>query len=57
MAIDIHADSVPPKILDVLDARGRDFGIELLATAPACHCLRFDYGVRVRPSSPNGAHV
>jgi len=52
MAIDIHAHYVPPKILDVLDARGRDFGIELLATAPACHCLRFDYGVRVRPFFP-----
>ena len=52
MAIDIHAHYVPPRILEVLEARGRDFGIELLATATACHCIRFDYGVQVRPFFP-----
>lgn len=50
MAIDAHAHYFPASVLDVLDDRGREFGINVLGQAPACaRCLQFAYGLRVRP--------
>lgn len=49
MPIDVHAHYVPPRILDVLRDKGRDYGISVLDAAAACPCLKFDYGLQARP--------
>ena len=50
MPIDVHAHYVPPRIVSALRDRGGDYGVSLVAVPPACHeCLRFDYGLQVRP--------
>src|SRR5687767_12321896 len=52
MPIDVHAHSVPPSVLETIRGRGGDYGVEL-TSAPACaECLRFAYGLQVRPFFP-----
>lgn len=52
MPIDVHAHYVPPRILDVLRERGRDYGLAVEDRAGACPCLQYDYGLKVRPFFP-----
>lgn len=52
MPIDVHAHYVPPRILDVLRERGRHYGIAVEERANGCPCLRYDYGLKVRPFFP-----
>ncbi len=47
--IDVHAHFVPPDVLETLNDRGRDFGIDLVETQPGCHCCRFESGMQIRP--------
>ncbi len=49
MAIDVHAHFVPPAILETLQDKGRDFGVDLVETEPGCHCCRFESGLTIRP--------
>ena len=49
MPIDVHAHYVPLEILEPLAARAADFGVSVVETAPGCQCLRFDYGLQIRP--------
>jgi aminocarboxymuconate-semialdehyde decarboxylase len=49
MPIDVHAHYVPLDILEPLAARAADFGVSVVETAPGCQCLRFDYGLQIRP--------
>jgi aminocarboxymuconate-semialdehyde decarboxylase len=49
MPIDVHAHYVPLDILEPLAARAQDFGVSVVETAPGCQCLRFDYGLQIRP--------
>ncbi|HWI15448.1 MAG TPA: amidohydrolase family protein, partial [Burkholderiales bacterium] len=52
MPIDVHAHYVPPRILDVLRDRGRDYGIDVVERAGACPCLAYEHGLKVRPFFP-----
>jgi len=52
MPIDVHAHYVPPRILDVLRERGRDYGIDVVERAGACPCLAYAHGLKVRPFFP-----
>jgi aminocarboxymuconate-semialdehyde decarboxylase len=53
MAIDAHAHYVPPKLLETLEREGGRFGVSVVAPPPACQkCLRFEYGLQVRPFFP-----
>jgi aminocarboxymuconate-semialdehyde decarboxylase len=50
MAIDVHAHYLPLKILDVLEREGSRYGLKVVEHQPTCQkCLRFDYGLQVRP--------
>jgi len=49
MPIDVHAHYVPLDILEPLAARAHDFGVSVVETPPGCQCLRFDYGLQIRP--------
>jgi aminocarboxymuconate-semialdehyde decarboxylase len=49
MAIDIHAHYVPPIIIDKLLIEGPSMGIDVVESAPQCHCLHFHYGLKCRP--------
>lgn len=49
MPIDVHAHYVPPRILDVLRDKGRDYGVNLVERAGRAPCVHFDYGLKVRP--------
>lgn len=49
MPIDVHAHYVPPRILDVLRDKGRDYGIAVIDRAGVAPCLHFDGGLKVRP--------
>ena len=50
MAIDAHAHYVPRVILETLEREGARYGIAVVNTTPACvPCLRFEFGVQVRP--------
>ena len=49
MAIDIHAHYVPPSIIDKLLSEGASMGIDVVESAPKCHCLHFHYGLKCRP--------
>ena len=52
MTIDVHAHYVPPQILEVLRARGQDYGIAVDEQAARCPCLRYAHGHTVRPFFP-----
>ncbi len=47
--IDVHAHFVPPDVLETLNDRGRDFGIDLVETQPGCHYCRFESSMQIRP--------
>ena len=49
MVIDVHAHYVPPTILNRLMVDGASMGIDLVETAPQCHCIQFHYGLKCRP--------
>lgn len=53
MPIDVHAHSIPSSILETMRAGGQDYGVTLTVATPACaECLRFAYGLQVRPFFP-----
>jgi aminocarboxymuconate-semialdehyde decarboxylase len=53
MPIDVHAHYVPPKLLDVLEREGARYGVDVVEHQPTCQkCLRFEYGLQVRPFFP-----
>lgn len=53
MAIDIHAHYVPPQLIAQVAARGKSFGVELVAAAAnGTPALSFAYGFKVRPFFP-----
>src|SRR5512139_3988686 len=53
MVIDSHAHYVPRQILATLEREGSRYGIEVLRLPPACRaCLRFEFGVQIRPFFP-----
>jgi len=49
MPIDVHAHYVPSTVTETLAREGSRYGIVLFETAPACHAIRFPYGVTLRP--------
>jgi aminocarboxymuconate-semialdehyde decarboxylase len=50
--IDVHAHYLPLKILEILERQGERYGL-LLVELPSCQkCLRFDYGLQLRPFFP-----
>lgn len=49
MPIDVHAHYVPTRILEVLLDKGREYGISVIERVGGCPCLKFDYGLQVRP--------
>jgi aminocarboxymuconate-semialdehyde decarboxylase len=49
MPIDVHAHYVPPSLVETLEREGSRYGISLVETEPACHVVRFAYGVTLRP--------
>ena len=58
MAIDAHAHYVPRTILDTLQREGSRYGVEVLSPPPACKpCVRFEYGVQIRPFFPGLLHT
>jgi aminocarboxymuconate-semialdehyde decarboxylase len=52
MPIDVHAHYVPLDILEPLASRAADFGVSVVESPPGCQCLRFDYGLQIRPFFP-----
>ena len=53
MPIDVHAHYVPKRILDVLEAGGSRYGVEVVREEPSCkQCLRFETGMQIRPFFP-----
>lgn len=52
MPIDAHAHYVPPRIIERLQKEGARYGIDVVETEPACHCLHFHYGLKCRPFFP-----
>jgi aminocarboxymuconate-semialdehyde decarboxylase len=49
MPIDVHAHYVPASLVETLEREGSRYGISLVETEPACHAIRFAYGVTLRP--------
>jgi aminocarboxymuconate-semialdehyde decarboxylase len=49
MPIDVHAHYVPSTVMETLQREGSRYGISLVETEPACHAIRFPYGVTLRP--------
>jgi aminocarboxymuconate-semialdehyde decarboxylase len=47
--IDVHAHYVPSSVVETLEREGSRYGISLVETEPACHAVRFAYGVTLRP--------
>jgi aminocarboxymuconate-semialdehyde decarboxylase len=53
MPIDVHAHYVPAKLLEVLEREGSRYGVDVAEHQPTCQkCLRFEYGLQVRPFFP-----
>lgn len=53
MPIDVHAHYVPPRLLDILEREGARCGVSVAQHPPTCQkCLRFEYGLQVRPFFP-----
>jgi aminocarboxymuconate-semialdehyde decarboxylase len=53
MSIDVHAHYVPPRAIERLERDGARFGIDVLTHEPSCQkCLRFEYGLQLRPFFP-----
>ncbi|MCL4798711.1 MAG: amidohydrolase family protein [Burkholderiales bacterium] len=52
-AIDVHAHYVPPPVVEALERAGGKYGIDVAMHEPTCQkCLRFEYGLQVRPFFP-----
>jgi aminocarboxymuconate-semialdehyde decarboxylase len=49
MPIDVHAHYVPSGLVETLAREGSRYGISLVETEPACHAVRFAYGMTLRP--------
>ncbi len=49
MPIDVHAHYVPAGLVERLDREASRHGVSLVETEPACHAVRFAYGVTLRP--------
>jgi len=50
MPIDVHAHYVPLKLLERLEREGGRYGVAVVEHEPTCQkCLRFEYGLQVRP--------
>ena len=50
MPIDVHAHYVPLKLLERLEREGGRYGVSVVEHEPTCQkCLRFEYGLQVRP--------
>ena len=49
MPVDVHAHYVSAQLMDTLQREGARYGISLVETEPACHAVRFDYGLTLRP--------
>lgn len=50
MAIDVHAHYVPPEVVDALERESGRYGVNVVVHEPTCQkCLRFEYGLEVRP--------
>ena len=49
MPIDVHAHYVPATVTQTLEREASRYGISLVETEPACHAVRFAYGVTLRP--------
>jgi aminocarboxymuconate-semialdehyde decarboxylase len=49
MPIDVHAHYVPGTVMDTLHREAGRYGLSLVETQPACHAIRFPYGVTLRP--------
>ena len=53
MSIDVHAHYVPPGVIESLERDAGRYGINVVMHEPTCQkCLRFDYGLQVRPFFP-----
>jgi len=52
-AIDVHAHYVPPEVIAELERDGGRYGVSVMLHPPTCQkCLKFDYGLEVRPFFP-----
>ena len=49
MPIDVHAHYVPATLLERVEREASRHGVSLVETEPACHAVRFAYGVTLRP--------
>ena len=49
MPIDVHAHYVPASLVEILEREASRYGISLVETEPACHAVRFEYGLTLRP--------
>jgi aminocarboxymuconate-semialdehyde decarboxylase len=53
MPIDVHAHYLPGRILEVLERESARYGVSVAEHPPTCQkCLRFEYGLQVRPFFP-----
>jgi aminocarboxymuconate-semialdehyde decarboxylase len=52
MPIDVHAHYVPQQVLTALQRAGDRYGVHVVAAPGCAACVRFDYGVQVRPFLP-----
>jgi len=53
MPIDVHAHYLPAKLLDIAEREGARYGVGVTVHEPTCQkCLRFEYGLQVRPFFP-----
>jgi aminocarboxymuconate-semialdehyde decarboxylase len=49
MPIDIHAHYIPASLIEAVRARGRELGVEVVASGAPTPALRFGYGFQIRP--------
>jgi aminocarboxymuconate-semialdehyde decarboxylase len=53
MPIDVHAHYLPAKLTEIAEREGARFGVRVVEHEPTCQkCLRFEYGLQVRPFFP-----
>jgi aminocarboxymuconate-semialdehyde decarboxylase len=53
MPIDVHAHYLPAKLVDIAEREGARYGVGVAVHEPTCQkCLRFEYGLQVRPFFP-----
>ena len=49
MTIDVHAHFVPTVMFEKIQARGADYGVELVPAAAGNLCVHFEHGQQIRP--------